>query len=512
MPKLTIRARFPLGVYQGHATDGSSDPFPDTARLHSALLQAASKGSLAIERDGDLRASAASLAALSWMERHPPTALMIPQARRVSPRGIVNYRDDGSWVSRESRVRKQVSSRVISHGHALAGDYGWLWDEVPGDVVLILEALCPDVICLGETECPVILTTNPIEPTHWLQTGSTQLRRLGLTVRTPAPGRIEALESAYEAANPVKLPSVAQDAFKQNESSRGSPVELGGLEVREYRTEAVAPPPIPWPSAIVLKTSGQIPTDQRVEWSVAVHRMLAARLGDNCPPSITGKYAKGVPQPANRIAIQYVSAALLGERDDLPNGAFLLMLPSGFAPDDRRVLTRGLRGRLRVFCRHGQMELNHHDELSLKDFWPSPAPGWVRYWRASPALVPETRRQPTKQGVAWTLEQAALLSLGFVLRDYVGQGLERRDYWQYTERVAERGARVLKSRLVAESDLRKFAHTVSAAAGVVQPYEALLDLGELADDRTLLAMGQSRHLGGGLLIPLDMPDEGEPWN
>ncbi|MDP2350307.1 MAG: type I-U CRISPR-associated protein Cas5/Cas6, partial [Chloroflexota bacterium] len=39
----------------------------------------------------------------------------------------------------------------------------------------------------------------------------------------------------------------------------------------------------------------------------------------------------------------------------------------------------------------------------------------------------------------------------------------------------------------------------------VQPYRAALRLGSLAGDRTILAIGQSRHLGGGLLTPLDLP-------
>ena len=77
--------------------------------------------------------------------------------------------------------------------------------------------------------------------------------------------------------------------------------------------------------------------------------------------------------------------------------------------------------------------------------------------------------------------------------------------------MAEHGARVLAASLIADSDLRKYAHTVHAASGIVQPYQALLDLGPLASDRTLLAMGQSRHLGGGLLIPVDVPGEEAPW-
>jgi CRISPR-associated protein Csb2 len=41
---------------------------------------------------------------------------------------------------------------------------------------------------------------------------------------------------------------------------------------------------------------------------------------------------------------------------------------------------------------------------------------------------------------------------------------------------------------------------------VAQPYRATLGLGTLSDDTTLLAIGQSRHLGGGLLVPVNVPE------
>lgn len=53
MTAFTIRARFPLGVYQGHSSDGVTvDDFPSTARLFSSLVHAAAKGSTAEPRGG----------------------------------------------------------------------------------------------------------------------------------------------------------------------------------------------------------------------------------------------------------------------------------------------------------------------------------------------------------------------------------------------------------------------------------------------------------------------------
>ena len=40
-----------------------------------------------------------------------------------------------------------------------------------------------------------------------------------------------------------------------------------------------------------------------------------------------------------------------------------------------------------------------------------------------------------------------------------------------------------------------------------QPYTALVSVGDLLGDTGLAAVGQSRHLGGGLLVPADLPAE-----
>jgi CRISPR-associated protein Csb2 len=41
---------------------------------------------------------------------------------------------------------------------------------------------------------------------------------------------------------------------------------------------------------------------------------------------------------------------------------------------------------------------------------------------------------------------------------------------------------------------------------VVRPYTSYLSLGDLAGPGTVQAIGQSRHLGGGLLVPFDIAD------
>jgi CRISPR-associated protein Csb2 len=46
---------------------------------------------------------------------------------------------------------------------------------------------------------------------------------------------------------------------------------------------------------------------------------------------------------------------------------------------------------------------------------------------------------------------------------------------------------------------------------VVRPYRATIALGDLGGPATIQAIGQCRHLGGGLLVPQDYP-EGTPMD
>ena len=57
------------------------------------------------------------------------------------------------------------------------------------------------------------------------------------------------------------------------------------------------------------------------------------------------------------------------------------------------------------------------------------------------------------------------------------------------------------------SEVDRYAHKVNAHA-VVRPYRAVLRLTGVAGDQVVQAIGQSRHLGGGLLVPRDVPAPG----
>ena len=137
-------------------------------------------------------------------------------------------------------------------------------------------------------------------------------------------------------------------------------------------------------------------------------------------------------------------------------------------------------------------------------FWREPEPGMRRLWRTSPPAVPDTRGR-----TGWTFTHAALLSTGFVwqrqLPPVQARG-EARDR-SVVEAVNDAGAVVLETEPLRTARVEDYVHRVHADA-VVRPYRATLHLGDLAPPGAVAAIGQARHLGGGLLVPDDRP-EGE---
>jgi CRISPR-associated protein Csb2 len=506
MTALAIRARFPLGIFLGHQPDGQSAQYPDTARLHAALLHSAGKGSFAVDINGDLRATPASLSALQWLENHPPSVISMPRVERVALPGepTRSFRDEGVFeaAQREAPDRRKVAKRQ-SDAVALAGPFGWAWEEdAPADVVATIAGLCEDVSCLGEADTPVILEVGDVDPTHWLDRANTAFPAPGgVPMRTPLPGRVDELERDYAVARPKLPPSAARDryAIAQRPSSHtpGAARTVQAL----YRAKAPVIPDLPWVAATAIPVGRSINPTERVLWCVALHRALTAFLGDAALSLLTGRYIEGCPQPANRVAIQFLDADVLG-REDCPHGAFLLLAPSGASPEDLAVVSRCARG-VRDVYRRGESAISLAPEVAVdvEDFWPAPGRGQVRYWRTVPGIVTETRRQ--RAGGPWSLEDAALLAIGHVFRDRLGEGpADSARYRWIVDEVRRWGVTVHDVHPIHDSRVERYAHKLPKGV-VAQPFTARFHLADLVSDTALLAVGQSRHLGGGLLVPAD---------
>ena len=490
-----ITARFPLGVFQGHR-DGRGEPFPSTGRLHSALIAAASKGCLSEERAGDLRATSETLRALEWMERNPPNGVTVPPARPVAGATYLAYRAEGVMDAAGGTVRPRVTAKRISDGIAVGGVFAWVWDDVPDGIAATLTRLCEDVPVLGEADSPVVLEATVVEPTLVLDPKATDLNPRGLGLPSPTPGRVQVLEAAYERANPKRRPTLVHDAFSLSQRPSPPPVEGAAQTRLSYVAPDAEPADLPWTEAWLFPTRELIPVHERVAWCVTFHRAIAKLMPGELPGSITGKYPAGASRPANRVAVPKLWAGR--------PGGFAVLVPQGMTDSDKNSLAGALMRPVELFTAGERIRTWLHMRVAADEFWHPVAPGHVRRWRPVPGLVAEVRRQST--GVAsgrWTMRDAACLAMGFVFRDQFE--VANRDYAALVQGVRSRGADVDAAHLIADSRVSRFAHKLPRGL-VAQPMSALFKLGTLAGDRTILAVGQSRHLGGGLLVPVDLPE------
>lgn len=497
-----VLAELPLGTYRARGAQGEADRFPSPARLHAALVNAAGQGTRAIEDGPLLRLCDQDEAALAWLEQHPPSGMALPLSIANDEPDIA-YRREGLLVE-EGKVRKdKVAGKRRSGAVAVLGPFAWTWSEAPPPPVrTALEALCPDVSHLGTAESPVRLTVGEAEPTHLRDCNADLFEGYGLDLDVAMGGRTAALVDAYRETQ-LTVPTLSQDKHRWSETVLLPPTVSACREPARYRPVEKPSAEGPWSTVVLLPLERTIPPQERVAWAVAVHRALIAQIGDGAPSVLTGTYAPGAPQPANRVAVQWLPVGLLFEGSTGSAATLAVMLPAGAARTDSAAVTVAVtslrevrRGRLGVLRLKARPTV-----LPAADFWSAPAPGTHRRWVTEPAAVPDTR--PLRG--AWSLGDAVALSAGLVHRDQLGgPGRGQRWYRDLVAAAVASGFEVLELERVMDGDLSRYVHRTQPGT-IVQPYRALLSLGTLSGDRTLLAVGQSRHLGGGLLIPVDVP-------
>ncbi len=496
-----IVAEFPLGTYRGHLPDGRPDPLPSPARLHAALLAAAGQGVRADAAEGALAPSPADRAALAWLEEHAPDAIAAPTA--VTNDGLaVAYRPEGFFGVRERR-RVPVSREDALGSVALAAPVAWLWDDPPpSGVAAALEALCREVSHLGTAESPAVLRVGEALATHRLDRAAGLLSGGGLDVEVARPGRTATLERVHAEAV-GRPPFGSADRARRAEEAVIAPPSRTALALARYAPLEAPAPEAPWPTAVLLPIDEHLPPDARVAWSVALHRALVGLIGDGAPPLVTGRYDAGVSRPANRLAIQFIPASTPSAPSIGAAGAFALLIPGDADPGDLATLGRAVGGlrELRLGARR-TIRMQHPVQVLAGDsFWSPVADGSTRVW-VSGAAIPESR--PVR-GQLWTLGDAALLSVGLVLRDRFDRPADRAAWYRgLVAGVAAAGGVVLEAHKLNGGDSHRYVHHVTPETAV-QPYRAALRLVPLVGDRTVMAIGQSRHLGGGLLLPLDLP-------
>ncbi len=504
-----IVAELPLGTYRGAGADGRPERLPSVARLHSALLCAAGFGPRAVEGDHDLLGVAdTDAAALRWLEENPPDSVHIP-ALEVNVERVIAYRDDGTLKKppKSSALTIKKLPKAPDGATAVDGRFAWIWKQDPPEPVrAALEQLCPDVPCLGTSESPVRLTAvtaGDFNATHDLNPGAGPFTAGGTGVDRPITGRLAELSQAHHEATGTP-PSAARDRYATDERSRSAVPGRKAVETAWYTPRQGGPADVPWPQVITIPMDGPVPEQDRVAWAVAAHRALIKMIGFGAPAMITGAYPEGARRSANRIALHMLGSGMpaQGQRPSL-----LIMVPADPDPADLQVLQQAVEGLGSVRGPRGRTRKLDTGKIRVVDgsrFWAPPQPGAIRLWRTVPAAIPDTRGSREDE---WNFAHAALLSVGFVWKDRLPRIPGRGDayYRGLAAAVTDAGVGIVHVKASRTSDADRYVHKVNAHA-VVRPYTACLSLGSLAGLCAIAAIGQSRHLGGGLLVPFDVPE------
>jgi CRISPR-associated protein Csb2 len=488
-----------LGVYKGHVGSGQLDPLPSPARLHSALLCAAAQGVRAVADGDGLQPCDVDREALRWLETNPPDGLAVPETLRNGGEATA-YRKEGLVVKegRNPLSEKLVGKPAVT-GVAVTGRFAWTWEQDPPQpVTAALAELCPEVPYLGTSESPVRLAVAQAEPTHRLDREADLFTGDGLDLAVATTGRVDALAAAHRETSVA--PPLNADAHRSSETTTPPPVVTAGLRRGRYAREDLAPPQTPWTSVLLFRMHRPVPPERRVRYAVAAHRALVGLVGDGAPAILTGDYATGVPRPGNRCAIQFLGP----DAPHVGGPALALLLPREASDIDLTLVRMAVQRLRHVKVAAGPFKVESPVEVPADQFWPEPAAGTERWWQTEPVAVPDSR---PPRGGRWSLADAAALSVALVWRhEFTVPGRGDARYRALAEAAVGRGVRVESAVRVMDGDVGRYVHKVHPDM-VIQPYRGVLSLGKLTGHRTIAAIGQSRHLGGGLLVPRDLPSE-----
>lgn len=516
----SLSVRWPLGRYLGHRVDGTVESLPTFGRMYSGLVRAASVGTCGAS-DGEgapgfPAMTEASVSALRWLEEHPPHGMIrptYPQVQRPPASDqIIAYRREGVFDKKIS-FGGRVTARVFAEGTAVTRPVSWVWSESPPvEVLNQLDALCADVGSVGEAESVAVLEVHrDVEPeacTHLLERASFFDDR-GESVDVPEGGRLDVLEAQFRAANPKTLPSSSFDRHRFGDAGlpRSPKPSRDGLAARLLVPVGAVDATVPWATAVVIPVlQGPIVGPEgRVRVASDLHRALVAMIGQECSPVVTGHYAEGLARPANRVALHYLPSGAPLAAGDGTAAHLIALIPRGISGEDVDAILGGfariktLRTALGAFAL-GSMQLPDGHE-----FWAPPPTGTRREWRTDPVVIPERQGSaPTRREL---LALTAAWALGNVMRGLDGQAGDR-DPARRLAWLRRRGGDVLEAESYVTPQPARFVHRTSRLMPVM-PYVARLDLGDLVPPRAVLAIGQSRHLGGGLLVPVDRRISGE---
>lgn len=529
----SISADFLLGTYQGHDKRGHAERYPDLARFQSALVSAAhslaayteNENQKARDFDGELNLPGNFSAAVKWLEDNPPKAISLPAATRVESSEIGAYRNKG--LIAKGKDKEKEKEPAVSYT-ALGGPIVWWWNEPPSrDIQEALVLICHEVPYLGEAASLVRVEAREggeIPQDAWMRHEGIGLESVGLPVFSiPHKGRAKKLQDLYQKRESQKIPSIAGDSFKSSEDENSDSWygDMVGKAVYQYGLDDdIATGSDPWVFGYILeveKGNGKAcwPSleEDRLRWSIAMHRALVSKCGNDVPLILSGKGTKTaldqLKLPANGVSVQIIDQSLpLGEESLVEDPAFLVMFPRRADPVEAETVSRAVELLGYVYdAKLGSVNVRKTRLVTLDHFWEAPAEGTSRWWQPIPLYIADNRppyRNSSKRP-AWTLADTIRVSLGYVWRDDLNpEGKGTRRQLELLSLVANQGVVIAGERLLHPARPENYSYHMNKGSFFTAA-TAMVNLGSLGTERAAVAIGQTRHLGGGLLVPVDIP-------
>lgn len=565
-----ISAGFLMHTYQGADDTGSPECYPSPERLYKALVSVA-YGTFGFHSEygqGESGVTDVQLESVfQWLESNPPDWVRLPLHMRDNRRSsVIVYRNRGSYSTAKAKGVSAMSS--VAYGDTENDLLLWQWDRAPEpEVVDLLSRMCWEIPYLGEACIPVRITAMtvdtegfPIDEEHCLQISGDDLSSEGvssmLEFLVPWEGHLQELQRGYSSVYPRKPSKIQGNGGEEEKKALPNTLvscvrHIGYRRLKVNNRRRILRP---WtqgffiPARVIMD---QEDSDDRivsgryrewqpeestlVSWAVAMHRTLVREWGYGASPMLTGKYERVdvMERPANNVAIQILTSDMpISSNLNLDLPGFLLMIPRDMPVEETRILADicdRLRGRRLFYSKcFGTLELGAaNTTIDLDGLWQPVEKGSARLWVPYPLCMRETRRIPDPAGIRkWGARESIALAIAHVWRDYFNQSnddatngsLDREtQYWRQVDRIFSEHSpvRIHDANMVTRTHMSDYVHKTQRG-NLLVGLSALLSFDvRYGLDRSVLAIGQSRHLGGGLLVPMDVPkqlidDTGKP--
>lgn len=503
---------------------------------------------------------------LQWLEKNPPDAIHLPKAIQIDGDGAVAFRDKGNAPKEKTKVLPGAAVCYTSYPEDDCIE--WCWESNPPQgVAQCLNDVCAEIPYLGEAcslasicaeERPQVSLADMRDSQLFVRDDMPDMTSLygssEFFFTCPAEGHLDELLDVYKDFHKKNYEGRQPEDYDKTGKAKSDPDQERNLLAALPKWKQVRPVAYhsavidehhdsskitaPWNRAIILPVNladgGRTWTPRQrevVAWAVGLHRLLVKKWGFDVPAELTGKYLRipGVSRPANNVAIHVLAPSLKesvfdklndGIRECLP--AFLVLIPPEMSSDDFARLCdicASLQGQA-FYCRRDWETLTFGEAQVFDDadIWQRPMEGRTRYWKPFPFAIAETRAFSDPHGGRnWRAAETVALSVAHVWRDAFAavrvpqtHVSKEREYWNLADSVLsdESPVSIINAHPVSRVHITDYVHHVQAS-NIVRAVDAFIRFdGKSSDvECAAMALGQTRHLGGGLLVPIDIPND-----